>query len=594
MSYFKHFSIKYKLISIIMLVACIALISGFTLVIINDIRSFKQDMVNNALVNAKLIGEYCITPLDFGYNNAAVDALNKLQTIPEITMGVVFDENGKVFASYLKHGEDEDIPSQPSNDISSFFAEDALHVYLPVISDGRSYGTVYLKSTTIFLKQKIENYLITMVSILIGILIVSYVSALGMQRIISKPILGLVSAANTVSQKTDYTVRVKKEGNDEIGILYDGFNNMLRLIEIRDSELQQKNRELESLINTSPDAIIITDVDNRIIMINNQFLVMSGFNDEKSLKGRNFLDFVQSENVTKVLKELHNILVSGHITGVEFSIVNKDYKKLPVELNASILSDPHNNPKYIINIIRDISDRKILEEKIARLRREQEAFMRHEIKNILFPIQGNAEILLMTDKGRLDDDQKQFLQLIRDDSYHAGQLVDRLKMLQDMENDVYKLNLQKCSLKTFIEKAVQDLAPLSNEYGVIINYNHKDTRDIYLDPDLIQGVFNNLIKNAIEHVQDSNDEKEKIVTITNYSQNGKNIVTINNKGEPVPPEKLKLFFEKFNSDRAKKKDGTGLGTSYAYLVTKAHCGDISVESNKENGTTVTLIFDEPG
>jgi len=51
-----------------------------------------------------------------------------------------------------------------------------------------------------------------------------------------------------------------------------------------------------------------------------------------------------------------------------------------------------------------------------------------------------------------------------------------------------------------------------------------------------------------------------------------------------------VFFEKFNTDRSKKKEGTGLGTTYAYLITKAHGGDIFVDSTGEEGTTVTLIF----
>jgi signal transduction histidine kinase len=72
--------------------------------------------------------------------------------------------------------------------------------------------------------------------------------------------------------------------------------------------------------------------------------------------------------------------------------------------------------------------------------------------------------------------------------------------------------------------------------------------------------------------------------------NEKIIVKINNKGEPISPERLKLFFEKFNSDRLKKKDGTGLGTTYVYLVTKAHGGDIFVEPDEISGTTVTLTF----
>ena len=76
-----------------------------------------------------------------------------------------------------------------------------------------------------------------------------------------------------------------------------------------------------------------------------------------------------------------------------------------------------------------------------------------------------------------------------------------------------------------------------------------------------------------------------------YNEENKIVVKINNKGKPIPPEKLQLFFDKFNSDKTEKKDGTGLGTTYSYLVTKAHGGDIFVDSNKTNGTTVTVKFD---
>ena len=60
----------------------------------------------------------------------------------------------------------------------------------------------------------------------------------------------------------------------------------------------------------------------------------------------------------------------------------------------------------------------------------------------------------------------------------------------------------------------------------------------------------------------------------------------------MPPERLATFFEKFNADvRNRKKKGAGLGTTYAYLVTRAHGGDIIVDSNEKEGTTVTVIFD---
>ena len=65
-----------------------------------------------------------------------------------------------------------------------------------------------------------------------------------------------------------------------------------------------------------------------------------------------------------------------------------------------------------------------------------------------------------------------------------------------------------------------------------------------------------------------------------YNEKELLVVEINNGGEPIPPEKLSTFFEKFNTDRTKKKGGTGLGTTYAYLATQAHRGEISVTSNE--------------
>ncbi|MHB9031160.1 MAG: sensor histidine kinase, partial [Candidatus Latescibacterota bacterium] len=67
------------------------------------------------------------------------------------------------------------------------------------------------------------------------------------------------------------------------------------------------------------------------------------------------------------------------------------------------------------------------------------------------------------------------------------------------------------------------------------------------------------------------------------------VILINNKGAPIPPERLASFFEKFNVG-PEKKGGTGLGTSYASLVTKAHGGDITASSNAEEGTTVTIAL----
>ena len=597
MYFIKNLSIKYKLTGIIMLVSCISVISGFALVIVNDIRSFKKDMINNTVVNAKLIGEYCITPLDFGYNTAAVEALNKLQTIPEITVGIVFDENGKVFASFTRYNENGDLPSKPMNGASSYFYDNTLNVYLPIISEGKKYGTVYLKSTTVDLNHKIRNYLITMGSILIGILIVSYISARYLQRIISKPILDLVTTTNTVSQKTDYSVRVQKKGNDEIGILYEGFNNMLQQIDIRDSELrkkshelQERNLELENFIETSPDAIIITDSNGIIRMVNQQFAWMCGATVKENIIGRNLSEFIEPCDYGKLSITLDHVIQSGRTSDIELHIQRNGYD-LPVEMNSSFIINKESPTRNMIHIIRDVSERKLLEDNIKKLRKEYEAFMRHEIKNILFPIQGNVEVLLFTQNDKLDNEQIEYLKAIHENVLHAGRLIDNLKRLQDIEQGKYILIQQKRSLKSIIEKAIDNLYLFAEENKVSIKF-HFDSSipEVLIDDNLVPGVFYNLIKNAIEHVRNCEKSDDRIVEIYVRTDDNRIEITINNKGERVPSDKLELFFEKFNTDREKKKTGTGLGTTYAYLVSKAHGWDIKVDSSERVGTTVTIII----
>ncbi len=595
MNVFKKFSIKYKLISIIMLVSGISLISGFALVIITDLRSFKQEMINNAVINAKLMGEYCSTPLEFGYNNAAIEAMTKLQSIPEITIGVVFDENRNVFASYTRN-EDEQIPSsQPMNNLVSFFNDSALHIYFPIVSEGKIIGTVYLKSTTKYLNQKIRKYFNTMGTILLFILIVSYISARSLQRVISKPILGLVKAANTVSDKTDYSIRVHKEGNDEIGILYDGFNNMLKLIETRDSELRiksnelyERNLELENFIETSPDAIIITDLHGIIFMANNQFVLMSGTKEKENIIGKNMIEFFSSVDQSIFTSIIEYVQNNGRIYGKEFQI-HKNGEDLPIEMNSSLVTDTERNTNKIIHVIRDISERKLLEENIRRLRKEYEAFMRHEIKNILFPIQGNAEVLLLTKNDKLDDDQIEHLKAINESVQNAGRLIDNLKKLQDIEQGRYLLNTQKFSVEKIIKKVIDNLNIFAEENNVTIQFLCvTNIPDVPIDNNLVPGVFYNLIKNAIEHVKNCTQSNEKIININMRKVSNRIILTINNKGEIISPDKLELFFEKFNTNREKKKKGTGLGTTYAYLVAKAHGWDIRVDSNEKDGTTITI------
>ena len=106
---------------------------------------------------------------------------------------------------------------------------------------------------------------------------------------------------------------------------------------------------------------------------------------------------------------------------------------------------------------------------------------------------------------------------------------------------------------------------------------------------ILPGVFNNLIKNAAEHVADLESEAQRSVYIACAQTVDAVTVRIQNGGEPIAPERLALFFDKFNTTKV-NTGRTGLGTSYARLVARAHGGSVSVSSDSSNGTVVDVVL----
>lgn len=347
---------------------------------------------------------------------------------------------------------------------------------------------------------------------------------------------------------------------------------------------------LSTGINQAYDSVVITDINGNIEYVNPAFEQVTGYSREEFI-GKNPRILKSGKHSNEFYQVMWNTILKGDVWYGEITNKKKDGAIYNEETIINPVKNRNNEITNFVAIKRDITRKKELEEKINRLQREYEAFMRHELKNMLSPIKGYIYVLSNIDNEGLNEEQKEIIDRMKENLDTVVDLIDYLKKLQDFETGHYELNKKVYDLKVVIDWVISDMELLANKSNVKIELNTNLTNpNIELDINLLKGVFSNLIKNAIEHISDLKNESEKVVKINMVNENGKIIVKINNKGEPIPSERLKLFFEKFNSDRLKKKDGTGLGTTYAYLVTKAHGGDISVESDEISGTTVILAF----
>ncbi len=127
----------------------------------------------------------------------------------------------------------------------------------------------------------------------------------------------------------------------------------------RELWLRQQAAELyRSVIETSPDAIIVTDLNGVVMMSNKQAAVHYGFEDPEQLLGFSAFEFVAPEDRERAAENARRTLEEGAVRQVEYDLLRKDGTRAPVELSASVIHDPRGEPRAFIAVIRDLSQRK--------------------------------------------------------------------------------------------------------------------------------------------------------------------------------------------------------------------------------------------
>lgn len=236
MKILNNISLKNKLILIIFGVSIFGMVVLFTINFYRQINKFRDDLISETKLNAQLIGEYSITALDFDDRKGAYDILTKLDVIPNIISGYTFTPDGELFASYDKGNSVSVYIPVPLNELDVNFKDEVLTVNQPIIFNNKKYGTVILVASTDSIKYELSNYFLYSVLLLFFMAILIYILAFRLQKYISMPILNLAETTKDISLKNDYSIRVQKISDDEIGILYDEFNEMLDQLNIKEKE----------------------------------------------------------------------------------------------------------------------------------------------------------------------------------------------------------------------------------------------------------------------------------------------------------------------------------------------------------------------
>jgi signal transduction histidine kinase/CheY-like chemotaxis protein len=235
---FRNLSIKRKITSVVMLTSCIALLLACAAFVGYELLTFRATMVSEMSTLAGITGKNCEVSVSFDHPEEAENTLANLSAERQVLAACIY-RDGKVWAKYPKGTSDAAFPAKP--DVGRHhFEKSTLALSRQILDpDKNPIGAIYIQSSLDTMYARLRQYVRIMAVVLLVASIVVLVISTRLQGVISQPLLKLSETARTVSDKKDYSVRAQNQGNDEVGVLIDSFNEMLAQIQKRDTELQE-------------------------------------------------------------------------------------------------------------------------------------------------------------------------------------------------------------------------------------------------------------------------------------------------------------------------------------------------------------------
>jgi len=218
-----------------------------------QIRTLNKSMVDNLFVLAGVIAKLSPDSLSHHMKGSAEELLSAFKVDKDIEQAAIYDHNHELFASYSVAGGDNSEP------LSEAFENKGHHIVFgggtfklsvshPINMNDKQIGTMYVVSNLDRFKKQLYNTAIVLMISMILVLFAAQIVVRRMQRRITQPVFNLAKTVRRISELGDYSARVQRSSEDEIGDLIDDFNTMLDAIEVRDSELNQHRHNLELLV----------------------------------------------------------------------------------------------------------------------------------------------------------------------------------------------------------------------------------------------------------------------------------------------------------------------------------------------------------
>jgi len=360
----------------------------------------------------------------------------------------------------------------------------------------------------------------------------------------------------------------------------------MRDLEIRHRVSEAERRQVEAVLHSLHDPVVVTDAFNEIVMANQAAAQLFGFAIEDAI--HHAIDrFIKDERICRLINDAREAANFSDCRHVEHELlldddVDEDGKPRAViyDVTLACVENHKHEVGGVVTILHDLTR----EREVSQMKTDFVSKASHELRTPLSSIRAYVEMLV--DGEAADEESRhEFYRIIQDETDRLGRLIDNMLNISRIEAGIVQIERECVDIKPLVQRAIHTLEPHAREKDISL---HSKLAAIDLtvegDPDMLYQVVLNLASNAVKYTPEGGR-----ITISADSDNLTRsvLVSVMDTGLGIPPDALQKVFEKFyrveNYKRVAK--GTGLGLSLCkHIVETVHHGQIGVESKLGMGS----------
>ncbi|MFL6060755.1 MAG: PAS domain S-box protein [Marmoricola sp.] len=358
---------------------------------------------------------------------------------------------------------------------------------------------------------------------------------------------------------------------------------------VRDVTAKRREERLfRGLLEAAPDAMVIVDHNGRIVLVNAQVEARFGY-DRDELIGQSVEILVPER-----FSGMHVAFRSGYTAGPrtrpmglagDLYARRKDGSEFPVEISLAPLETEEG--LLVSAAVRDISERRAIQDAAERIKDEFFATVSHELRTPLTSMLGYSE--LMADLEHLSPQGQRFLSVITRSAERELRLVDDLLTLVAIEETGLAIRPELVDLERILRDAVEAARPRAEELNIDMRLDVPGMAVIaHADRDRIGQAIDNLLSNALKFTPSGGAIRVRISSTATEAE-----IEVADSGAGIGEIDPSRIFERLyrsGSAVAQQVPGAGLGLTIALAIVEAHHGTIGVVKTDNNGTTFRMTF----